>query len=353
MNNGIFVIGIGIIFISIMIYAVKNFKDLKNVINKIKEKKYFKIIYIVTIALLVLGILFFIYNSIQKLIFNINTYKWAKNNDVINEYNDNQITKEYAFYKDAIDKNYENQNPKNPYIPEGFSYVEGEWNTGFVIQDEQENQYVWVPCTNKTERINEVEILERKNFSVDPFISKDICINEGAENFISSSLENGGFYISRFEIGIEDDKYVSKNGKTILSNITKKEAIDVVNKMKINENLNYELINGYAYDTTLSWIKNTNNNIKVNKFYINENPLTGRESYNNIYDFTDNVLEMTSETTYGNIIIRGFLFEENAENEMLDELGYESDSIGRVSIREEDNYYTIDNIMGLRTILYK
>lgn len=350
MNSGIFVIGIGIILVSIMIYIIKNFNDIKNIIVGFKDKKYYKIIYILVIVVISSYTLYFVYNNVQKLIANVERYKWSMNNDKINEYNDEKIAKETSAYRNAIDKNYENQNPQNPYIPEGFSHVEGEWNTGFVIQDEKGNQYVWIPCTNKN--IENVEKLERKNFSVDPFISKDICINENAEEFINSSLENGGFYISRFEIGIENNEYVSKKGTEILSNITKNEALDVLNKMKIHENVNHELINGYAYDTALAWIKNTND-IKVNKYYNKDNPLTGRNSYNNIYDFTDNVLEMTSETTYGNIIIRGFLFESSAENAVLDDLGYTSDNMERLSIREEDNYYTIDNIMGLRTVLYK
>ena len=34
----------------------------------------------------------------------------------------------------------------NPYIPEGFEHVEGtEVDTGFVIEDKDGNQYVWVP----------------------------------------------------------------------------------------------------------------------------------------------------------------------------------------------------------------
>lgn len=352
MNSGLFIIGIGIVVISIMIYCIKNFKDITGLIIKIKDKKYYKKIYITFIIVLFLVATYFIVNNIKEFITRIENYKWSMNNDEINEYNDNKIIEEYKIYKNAIDKSYEKQNSQNPYIPEGFSYLEGEWNTGFTIQDEKGNQYVWVPCTNKENLLEGVEKLEKRNFSIDPFISKDICINENSEKFINSSLENGGFYISRFEIGIENDTYVSKSGKEILSNITKKETTEVINKMKINESINLELINGYAYDTTLSWIKNTND-INVSKFYNKDNPLTGREKYNNIYDFTDNVLEMTSETTYGNVIIRGFIFETNTENNILDEFGYTSDSMGRISIREEDNYYTIDNVMGLRTVLYK
>ena len=37
----------------------------------------------------------------------------------------------------------------NPYIPEGFTHVEGtEVDTGFVIQDAGGNEYVWVPVEN-------------------------------------------------------------------------------------------------------------------------------------------------------------------------------------------------------------
>lgn len=352
MNSGIFQIGIGIVVVSIMIYVIKNFNDIKNIIISQKDKKYYKFIYLLIIILISIYMLYFVYSNIQKMIKNIEKYKWSMNNIKVNEYNDEKIANEFAFYKSVIDKDYENQKPQEPYIPEGFSYVEGEWNSGFVIQDKDENQYVWVPCTNKNEILENVEKLDRKNFSLDPFISKDICINEGSEKFIISSLENGGFYISRFEIGIENNKYVSKSGMKILSNITKKEALNVVNEMKTSEGVNYELINGYAYDTTLAWIKNKND-IKVNKYYNKDNPLTGRNSYNNIYDFTDNVLEMTSETSYESVIIRGFLFEKGTNNETLDDLGYTADSMGRISIRKEDSYYTIDNIMGLRTILYK
>lgn len=354
MNDGIFGIGIGIICISAVIYIVKNFDDVKKYIIKIKNKKYLKIIYLCMIILMILGMLLYTIYGIKKIISNIENYNWFKNNQKINEENDKQILNECTFYKNALNKNYENQNFQNPYIPDGFSYVEGEWNSGFVIQDELGNQYVWVPCTNKKEYTDTIEILERKNFSNNPFISKDVCTNIDCENFIISSFENGGFYISRFEIGKMQDQIVSKQGASIIYNITKKEAIEIINQMNKSENIHCELINGYAYDTTLSWLKNTNE-VKISQIENKENLLTGRCSYNNIFDFFDNIFEMTSETMYGNVIIRGFLFDENNDdkNIILNEFGYDYDSVGRISIREEDNYYTIDNILGIRTILYK
>lgn len=34
---------------------------------------------------------------------------------------------------------------QNPFLPKGFTYVTGEWNTGFVISDEFGNKFAWVP----------------------------------------------------------------------------------------------------------------------------------------------------------------------------------------------------------------
>ena len=36
-------------------------------------------------------------------------------------------------------------------VPDGFSYKEGTKETGFVIQDEKENEFVWVPCGEEDE----------------------------------------------------------------------------------------------------------------------------------------------------------------------------------------------------------
>lgn len=284
---------------------------------------------------------------------SVESYKFNKNKDEINNYNDNRIIEENEFYEMAINSEYENQNSQKPYIPEGFSYVEGEWNSGFVIQDANGNQYVWVPCTN--EENSEIPKLERKDFSEDTYISIDTCINENCEKFISSSLENGGFYISRYEIGKQNDLPVSKPEVEILSNITRNETKKIISEMYKDKDFSCELINGYAYDTTLSWIKNTND-IKTNKIENRDSVKTGRAKYNNIYDFIDNVLEITSESSYGTVIIRGFLFEDDdsfSNEELLENLDYDITSFNRLSIREEDNYYTLENIMGFRTVIYK
>ena len=74
----------------------------------------------------------------------------------------------------------------NPYIPNGFTYKEGTWDTGYVIVDNNGNEYVWVPCSNKVN--GNIPKLEKVIFSNETFISKDICINEGCEKFLTNAL---------------------------------------------------------------------------------------------------------------------------------------------------------------------
>lgn len=258
-----------------------------------------------------------------------------------------KITLEGKIYKELIDNEYETQNSKNPYIPEGFSYVEGTWENGYVIQDENQNQYVWVPCSNNdSEELVKLERMNRCNMA---FISYNSCYNEGYEEFLKSALENGGFYISRYEIGKEENIPVSKANIEIWNNITKEEAKEIVSTMY--DTINCELINGYAYDTTLKWVEKTNEiKIKENiiKFEKDTKIFTGRKSNNNIYDFCDNVLEYSLENLYDTTIIRGFIGSDSIE--------YTANSFSeenRYCILPEEKSYGVVIPIAMRTILYK
>lgn len=304
MRTGCIKIGVFIVILSIIIYLVKNKDEIYSIIkHKIKnEKLFFKIIYVSIILIIVVCI---------AIIIRINVV-FAKSYEIIEENNiifneaDAKIEEEKNVYNELIKNEYENQKYNQPYILEGFSYVEGVWNTGFVIEDEMGNQYVWVPCTNKI--ISECEKLQRKNSSALPFINYTSCYNESYEEFLKSALENGGFYVSRYEIGIEGENTVSKAGVETLKNITREEAKNIVSKMY--NNINCEIINGYAYDTTLNWIKNCSSTklsgieIKISE---NEKIITGRNANNNIYDFCDNILEYSQENLYDTIVVRGFV----------------------------------------------
>ena len=351
MNSALIILGIAIVCILVFIYVIKNYQIILKKIEKYKNNKILKLISMIIIIVLAICFIYYIYIEISVLSRNIKWYKTAVENDNLYKEYDELIIKENKYYKEKINTNYETQKYNEPYIPEGFSYVEGEWNSGFVIQDSNQNQYVWIPCTNKEN--DEIIKLERKNWSTQDIVSKDLCNNDKYEEFIQSTLENGGFYISRFEIGKENDKPVSKYGVDTWVNINKNEANKLIETMY--DNIKCDLINGYAYDTTLSWLMK-NNNVEPNIIDIEntENITSGRSVYNNIYDFNDNVMEITSETTYSNPIVRGFPYEINEESQDFTEtLGYTFDQFGRFSIQEEENFFTITTELAFRTVLYK
>lgn len=335
--------------ISILIYIIKNQKSIKESINKIdKQNNKFKILILLTKILLIFMFLFMLYFYIKQINENIELYIKAKEDNKIFEDADNKILEENIFFNDAMSKEYISQKYNEPYIPNGFKYVEGTYDAGFVIEDEDKNQYVWVPCSNND--IDGILKLQRKDFVEKAFISKNSCYNEEYKEFIVSALENGGFYISRYEIGIENSKPVSKSGVEVWQNVNRNEAIKIIKDMYSKETINCSLINGYAYDTTLNWINNTNE-IKIDYLNISENAkiVSGRNEYNKIYDFIDNVMELTLETSYDTVIIRGFL---SYSGEIL---GYDNafNHESRYSIQKEDNYVGLSDALSLRTVLYK
>ena len=295
------IVAICIVSIFIIINLIIN-ENLRAKIFSILNKRIFKTKILIKDLLIIAIFLVIIWRSINLL------NKTKENFDFINEDISNQ--------EESLNKSIENgkiqnskydelmkletniENCKNPYIPDNFKYLEGAWNTGFVIEDEKGNQFVWVPCTNN-QNDEDIPILKKQKFTTDNETYFDCYEEDWFEDFIKSSLENGGFYISRFEIGNENDIPVSKKGKEIWDNISLGEA------KKISENMyndiNSKLINGYAFDTAISFIYNNIDTADVPK----STGITGNKSYKNIYDLFDDNLEWTSEQRYGFYLCRG------------------------------------------------
>ena len=248
------------------------------------------------------------------------------------------IDNESYFYNQCIKSKYRD-NFNKPYVINEFKYVEGEWNTGFVIEDKMENQYVWVPVSRNSNN-NNVPKLLKKNFSICPNIPIEDCFDEKYQKFILSALKNGGFYISRYELGIEQNgEIVSKANKELLTDISKTELLYKINNMYDKKDFSCELINGYAYDTTLEWII-SNDDIKTYYIKHGETVLTGRNSNKNIYDLFDNIFEYTIETSFETNIIRGVLKEKFSDEE------------SRYALLPEEKTFFNDKV-GARIIIYK
>ena len=127
------------------------------------------------------------------------------------------------------------------------------------------------------------------------------------EEFISTSLSNGGYYIARFEASGTASKITSKYNQTVLGNITQpnaaKAAREMYGEIKENNKLVYasDLVNSYAWDTAIVFIQTYS--VKTDYASHNESNTTkaftatgkNNDKYCNIFDMSGNASEWTTE----------------------------------------------------------
>ena len=180
------------------------------------------------------------------------------------------------------------------------------------------------------------------------------------EEFISTTLANGGYYIARFEASGTASKITSKYNQTVLANITQpnaaKAAREMYGEIKENNKLVYasDLVNSYAWDTAIIFIQTysgktdyaSHNESKTTKAFT----ATGKnnDKYCNIWDMSGNAYECTTEySTYSDprrfcpCVIRG---------------GYYNTNYGEArtysSYRDYAGMTNSDSHGGLRPLLY-
>ena len=131
------------------------------------------------------------------------------------------------------------------------------------------------------------------------------------EEFISTTLANGGYYIARYEASGTTEKVTSKYDQTVLTNITQSNAAKLAREMygevKENNELAYasDLVNSYAWDTAIIFIQTYGTGADANS-YASKNKSTlltktgiNSDKYRNIWDMSGNACEWTTEySTY-------------------------------------------------------
>ena len=191
----------------------------------------------------------------------------------------------------------------NPYIPEGFSYVGGEAKKGYTISDESGNEYVWIPCA-------------------DGIITRDRLLNaeyeetsDSASELVNSVAKYYGFYIARYESSAYDTGNglvaSTREGEIPWTDVT---YLDAVTASKVSaeyfgyeEDIKTNIINSYAWDTTLAWLNKTSGDNTYSSSINHGNyggtikPTGGttQDQVNNICDMSGNVREWTSEIYKG------------------------------------------------------
>ena len=219
---------------------------------------------------------------------------------------------------------------------------------GIVIENETDgNQFVWVPVgkiKNKDNTTNTITLGRYSNFTMTNGLvasgqpaqvaSVENCTqavtisdyyqelntarvgnsatDSTAENatarnlkeFISTTLENGGYYIARFEASGTTSKISSKYNQIVRTDMTQLSAAKLAREMygevKENNELVYasDLVNSYAWDTAIIFIQTysgTTDYGSKNKSNSFANTGDSSDKYCNIWDMSGNALEWTTE----------------------------------------------------------
>lgn len=261
-------------------------------------------------------------------------------------------------------KNISRISADNPYIPEGFTHIDGtEVNTGFVIEDAGGNQYVWVPVETGT--------LVRTAPS-----EKYLEDNYTASAFNNSVSKYYGFYIAKYESSKDNVNgiVVAKSvGDTIpWSNVNYDDAFSAAQNTAIAYNyigVKTALVNSYAWDTTLDWLNTSVTNYSTSRNYGNyTNKImntgeTESDVINQIADMAGNLREWTTEK-YDEKVTEDVEQEDNNkdntyEEEVSKEIIYRvvrggsatMDKIANSRIGERTDLQ--DTYWGFRMVLYK
>ena len=216
-------------------------------------------------------------------------------------------------------------------IPIGFTYKEGTKDTGLVIQDSNENEFVWIPVKENT------YVKDTQNFGGAKISGEDSSLPNGITDEEADVKKYGGFYIGRYEAGVPEGdtsssnksgKSVSKKGATVWTDITYYSAKAKAEGMISTDYVQTGLITGKAWDTTCHWIEDSLENInesatlKNSEYYGNYSDskmpadvdgygtkqvagFSENWKTKNIYDLAGNVEEWTNEYDASYAIYRG------------------------------------------------
>ena len=122
------------------------------------------------------------------------------------------------------------------------------------------------------------------------------------KTFIETSLENGGYYIARYEASGTTSKITSKYNQTVLTNITQPNAAKLAREM-YGDTTDYasDLVNSYAWDTAIIFIQTYSTGEDASS-YADQNKSTSfantginNDKYCNIWDMSGNANEWTTE----------------------------------------------------------
>lgn len=271
----------------------------------------------------------------------------------------------------------------NPIIPEGFKKVETEtaswelengvpkgWDSGLVIEDENGNQFVWVP-DEKHDDLSKYKVIE--NFTKEPFKNKKFIgsfvkgsfENENEDEFLQA-VNYGGFYISRYEAGLPE--FIQGNVKEFSAESNNVYGIPISKKDQIVWNFiswdtaKYNACHMYDSKSIKSDLS-TRNQWQTISTWISDNMDVNRESSTKNYGNYSNVNFIFTgyySTDYGktyrygenknkaveNMLLSTGATERNNTNNIYDLAGNVSELLDKKNVIRDDKIYTSYSRIG-------
>lgn len=255
-------------------------------------------------------------------------------------------------------------------VPAGFKIVSNDTTSnaqtiekGIVVEDKNENQYVWIPCTTEESETKlqykrtewEVEDDNGTRASKDELTLENVtCSDYDIANGLTierkdeiveqvkkekeSVRKYNGYYIGRYEVGNENDTAVIKANKEPYTNKLWYQTYELAKGIGGGKYATTYLCSSYSWDTAINFIQNTGTvNYATTTEGFNENWYgkevrdisggiikevnkairlkTGKTTAkSNIFDMGGNVCEFTTEVipnTSELLVLRGGRYETN------------------------------------------
>ncbi len=214
-------------------------------------------------------------------------------------------------------------------VPAGFKITDdaSKVTEGIVIIDQQENEFVWIPVGevktkdqtktielsryefdnsgNPTKKGDEIIVCSIYNFQELATSDKGNAVAKNLEEFKTSVNQNHGYYIGRYEV--RNYNYVKATGLVEAATV-QTEASTVCQNMYNNDRFKSDLMNSYAWDTTIVFLQEFDDREdksipyskitgELQKFSAEgTNNADIKDKICNVYDMGGNLYEWTTET---------------------------------------------------------
>ena len=197
----------------------------------------------------------------------------------------------------------------NVKIPDGFYYVGGTKEKGLVISDvkgddldnsKKGNQFVWIPVENSLDYKRNINYYDTN--ILEKVTSDTNYLPDGIGDEESAVIDARGFFVSRFEAGVENGKLVSKKGMPVNSNITQEKAKTSAKNLVNTDSTKSALCSGTQWDLIMKFVDGKDefsvtqaSSDRHNSSGIANTGANEKDMVCNIYDLEGNAFEYVAD----------------------------------------------------------